>query len=163
MQKALHLAVGSFVLLGLLALVFLALKVSNTEGMTSGAAPYTVRAYFDQIGGLKQGAAVRSAGVLVGRVASIRLDSARYQAEVTLELDPAVPFPKDSSAQILTSGLLGENYVGLAAGADLDNLKAGDQITLTQSAVVLEQLISQFLYNRDSSGGGSSSEQVTTP
>lgn len=163
MQKTLHLAVGFFVLLGLLALLFLALKVSNTESLTSGGTPYTVRAYFDQIGGLKKGAAVRSAGVLVGRVADIRLDATRFQAEVVLELDPAVPFPKDSSAQILTSGLLGENYVGLAAGADLENLKGGDQITLTQSAVVLEQLISQFLYNRDSGGDSSKAAEGSTP
>ena len=138
--------VGLFVLLGLAALVFLALQSANLLS-TSWQPTYRVTAMFDNIGGLKPKAAVKSAGVVVGRVAAIRFDDERYQARIELDLDQRFKFPKDSSFKILTSGLLGEQYIGVEAGAADDNLAAGDHITATQSAVVLENLISQFLYN----------------
>ncbi|MDA0846797.1 MAG: outer membrane lipid asymmetry maintenance protein MlaD [Proteobacteria bacterium] len=148
MQRTINVLVGLFVLLGLLALLFLALKVSNLTSMAGGPT-YNVVAYFDDIGGLKPRAAVRGAGVVVGRVSSIDFDDQRYQARVLLEIDSGVEFPKDTSAQILTSGLLGEKYIGLSPGADPQPLKNNDRITMTQSAVVLENIISQFLFNRD--------------
>ena len=148
MKRTINVLVGLFVLLGLLALLFLALKVSNLTSMAGGPT-YSVVAYFDDIGGLKPRAAVRGAGVVVGRVSSIDFDDQRYQARVLLEIDSGVEFPKDTSAQILTSGLLGEKYIGLSPGADPQPLKNNDRITMTQSAVVLENIISQFLFNRD--------------
>jgi phospholipid/cholesterol/gamma-HCH transport system substrate-binding protein len=146
--------VGLFVLVGLAAILFLALKSANLL-QYSWSKDYTVTAKFDNIGGLKQGAAVKSAGVVVGRVASIQFDDESYQAKVSLALENKYAFPKDSSLKILTSGLLGEQYVGILAGADEKNLVAGDNIGSTQSAVVLENLISQFLYSKaeDSSTG----------
>ncbi|MFG6446903.1 outer membrane lipid asymmetry maintenance protein MlaD [Roseateles sp. BYS180W] len=140
--------VGAFVLLGAAALVFLALKAGNLLSLNWGEPTYTVSAQFDNIGGLKPRAAVKSAGVVVGRVESIRFDDKSYQAHVVLKLHSAAAFPKDSSAKILTSGLLGEQYIGLEAGADEHNLTEGDRISRTQSAVVLENLIGQFLYNK---------------
>jgi phospholipid/cholesterol/gamma-HCH transport system substrate-binding protein len=137
--------VGLFVLLGILAVVFLALRAGNLSSF-SFAEGYPVQAKFDNIGGLKVRAPVKSAGVVVGRVADIRFDDQTYQAVVTFDLDKSFEFPADTSASILTSGLLGEQYIGLDAGGDDRMLAAGDSITLTQSAVVLEQLISQFLY-----------------
>jgi phospholipid/cholesterol/gamma-HCH transport system substrate-binding protein len=131
----------------LAAILFLALKSANLLQF-SWAKDYTVTAKFDNIGGLKQGAAVKSAGVVVGRVESIQFDDESYQAKVSLALQNKYAFPKDSSLKILTSGLLGEQYVGILAGADEKNLVAGDNIGSTQSAVVLENLISQFLYNK---------------
>lgn len=148
MQKTVNLLVGTFVLLGLAALLFLSLRVSNLASWSSSSS-YQLVAYFDDIGGLKPRAAVRSAGVLVGRVSSIQFDDRRYQALVTLEIDSSVAFPKDSSAQILTAGLLGEKYVGLLPGAEEQVLKDKDRIQLTQSALGLENVVSQFLYNRD--------------
>ena len=148
MQKTLNLLVGTFVLLGLAALLFLSLRVSNLASWSSSS-NYQLGAYFDDIGGLKPRAAVRSAGVLVGRVSSIQFDDKRYQALVTLEIDSSVAFPRDSSAQILTAGLLGEKYVGLLPGAEEQSLKDKDRIQLTQSALGLENVVSQFLYNRD--------------
>jgi len=144
--------VGLFVLLGGAALVFLALQSANLLSLnfTRG---YTVTARFDNIGGLKPQAAVRSAGVVVGRVQSIAFDDTVYQANVTLELDKRYVFPKDSSLKILTSGLLGDQYIGIEAGADEDNLAQGDRVTATQSAVVLENLIGQFLYGKAEEGG----------
>jgi ABC-type transport system involved in resistance to organic solvents, periplasmic component len=122
MQRTINVLVGLFVLLGLVALLFLALKVSNLTSMAGGPT-YNVVAYFDDIGGLKPRAAVRGAGVVVGRVRSIDFDDQRYQARVLLEIDSGVEFPKDSSAQILTAGLLGEKYIGLSPGADPQPLK----------------------------------------
>ena len=139
--------VGLFVLIGLVAVFFLALKSANLL-QYSWTKDYTVTAKFDNIGGLKQGAAVKSAGVVVGRVESIQFDDESYQAKVSLALQNKYVFPKDSSLKILTSGLLGEQYVGILAGADEKNLVAGDNIGSTQSAVVLENLISQFLYSK---------------
>ena len=141
--------VGLFVLIGLAAVLFLALKSANLLQF-SWNKDYTVTAKFDNIGGLKKGAAVKSAGVVVGRVDNIQFDDDSYQAKVSLALETRYAFPKDSSLKILTSGLLGEQYVGIVAGADEKNLAAGDHIGSTQSAVVLENLISQFLYNKAS-------------
>lgn len=139
--------VGLFVVLGLAALLFLALRAANLLSLNLAPA-YRIEARFDNIGGLKPRAAVRSAGVVVGRVEQIRFDDQRFQALVTIALDQRYRFPKDSSLKILTSGLLGEQYIGIDAGADDVNLAAGDTVTATQSAVVLENLIGQFLYNR---------------
>jgi phospholipid/cholesterol/gamma-HCH transport system substrate-binding protein len=150
-RRAIDVLVGAFVLLGLGALLFLALKVGNLASFSS-AGTYETRARFDNIGGLKVRAPVKSAGVVVGRVTSIGFDDTTYQATVVLALDERFKFPKDTSAKILTSGLLGEQYVGLEAGADDKVLAPGDRITLTQSAVVLENLISQFLFSRAAEG-----------
>lgn len=150
-RKSIDLMVGVFVLLGLGALLFLALKSANLASFTFGDT-YVVRARFDNIGGLKARAPVKSAGVVVGRVAEIRFDDKNYQAEVLLALDSRYAFPKDTSAKILTSGLLGEQYIGLEPGGDTKNLAAGDGIAMTQSAVVLENLIGQFLYGKAAEG-----------
>ena len=139
--------VGLFVLIGLVAILFLALQAANLLNV-NWQKTYTVWANFDNIGGLKKKAAVKSAGVVVGRVESITFDDKAFQARVDLALDEHFVFPKDSSLKILTSGLLGEQYLGLEAGAEEQNLKSGDQIQSTQSAVVLENLISQFLYSK---------------
>ena len=139
--------VGLFVLLGAVALLFLALQSANLLSL-SFQDTYRVVAKFDNVGGLKPKAAVRSAGVVVGRVEKIVFDDKSFQARVTLALESRYAFPKDSSLKILTSGLLGEQYLGLEAGADGSNLAVGDTISSTQSAVVLESLISQFLYSK---------------
>lgn len=146
--------VGLFVLVGAAAILFLALKSANLLSMNFNDA-YHVTAKFDNIGGLKPRAAVKSAGVVVGRVERITFDDKSFQASVNLAMDSRYAFPKDSSLKILTSGLLGEQYIGMEAGADEKNLAAGDVIKQTQSAVVLENLISQFLYSKaaDSSAG----------
>ena len=146
--------VGLFVLLGGAALVFLALQSANLLNLNFRSG-YTVTARFDNIGGLKPKAAVRSAGVVVGRVQSIGFDVTTYQARVTLELEKRYVFPKDSSLKILTSGLLGEQYIGIEPGADENNLAEGDMVTATQSAVVLENLIGQFLYGKAEEGASS--------
>jgi phospholipid/cholesterol/gamma-HCH transport system substrate-binding protein len=146
--------VGLFVLVGAAAILFLALQSANLLSL-SFQSTYRVTGKFDNIGGLKPQAAVKSAGVVVGRVESITFDDKSYQARVTLDLESRYQFPKDSSLKILTSGLLGEQYIGIEAGADEKNLSQGDTITATQSAVVLENLIGQFLYNRAAEGGGS--------
>ncbi|HXZ50286.1 MAG TPA: outer membrane lipid asymmetry maintenance protein MlaD [Usitatibacter sp.] len=138
---------GAFVTAGFAALLVLALKVGNL-GAERGDQVYKVEARFDNIGGLKVRAPVRSAGVLVGRVSDIHFDNKRYQADVTIAIDKRYMFPKDTSAAILTSGLLGENYVGLDAGGDEKMLAPGDRIMITQSAVVLERLIGQMLFNK---------------
>lgn len=143
--------VGLFVLLGALALVFLALQSANLLSFSVDKG-YPVTAKFDNIGGLKPKAAVKSAGVVVGRVESIGFDDKTFQAKVNLSMDKQFVFPKDSSLKILTSGLLGEQYIGIEAGADSANLVAGDVISTTQSAVVLENLISQFLYSKAADG-----------
>ena len=139
--------VGLFVVLGLLALLFLALKAANLASFQTGAT-YSVSARFDNIGALKVRAPVKSAGVVIGRVADIRFDTDSYQATVMMDMDKKYPFPKDSSAKILTAGLLGEQYIGLEAGADAAMLAQGSKIKQTQSAVVLETLISQFLFSK---------------
>ena len=143
--------VGLFVLIGAAALLFLALQSANLLSLNFQRT-YQVTARFDNIGGLKPQTAVKSAGV-VGRVESITFDDKNFQASVTLALQSRYSFPKDSSLKILTSGLLGEQYIGIEAGAEEKNLQAGDVITATQSAVVLENLIGQFLYSKAAEGG----------
>ncbi|MEW6703555.1 MAG: outer membrane lipid asymmetry maintenance protein MlaD [Pseudomonadota bacterium] len=151
-KKGIETLVGLFVLLGILGLVFLALKAANL-GSFNGGDTYQVQARFDNIGGLKVRAPVRSAGVTVGRVSSIALDGKTYQGVVTLDLEKSFQFPRDSSAKILTAGLLGDQYIGLEPGGDEKNLAAGDVIRQTQSAVVLENLIGQFLFNKAAEAG----------
>jgi phospholipid/cholesterol/gamma-HCH transport system substrate-binding protein len=150
-RKELDLWVGVFVAIGLGALLFLALKVANLSSF-SASDTYRVAAHFDNVGGLKIRAPIKSAGVVVGRVLGITFDNQTFEAVVTLALDGHYQFPRDTSAKILTSGILGEQYVGLSAGGDTENLKEGDKIKLTQSAVVLENLISQFLYSKAAEG-----------
>lgn len=143
--------VGIFVAAGFAGLLFLAMKVGNMSGYSVGDG-YTVHAYFDNVGGLKVRAPVKSAGVVVGRVSEVKFDNKRYEADVVLKIDRRFEFPKDTSASILTSGLLGEQYIGLEAGGDDKMLKDGEALTITQSAVVLEKLISQFLYSKAAEG-----------
>jgi phospholipid/cholesterol/gamma-HCH transport system substrate-binding protein len=150
-RKSIETLVGLFVLLGCLAVVFLALQAANLTSFQRGST-YMLSARFDDIGGLKVRAPIKSAGVTVGRVKSITLDGRSFQGYVTMELDSDVQFPADTSAKILTSGLLGDQYVGLSPGGDDKMLKDGDTIKLTQSAVVLESLISQFLYGKAAEG-----------
>ena len=148
MQKSRHdLWVGLFVVIGAAALLFLALKAGNLLSL-SFEPVYRVSARFDNIGGLKARAAVKSAGVVVGRVTRISFDDKSFQATVEMEMEQRFAFPKDSSLKILTAGLLGEQYLGIEPGASDKTLLAGDVITQTQSAVVLETLISQFLFNK---------------
>ena len=154
--------VGLFVLLGLIAALFLALKVGNMSSL-SFQATYPVKLKFDNIGGLKVRAPVKSAGVVVGRVTSIGFDTNTYQALVTIDIDKQYPFPKDTSAKILTSGLLGEQYIGLEPGGDSEMLKAGDTISMTQSAIVLENLIGQFLYSKAADAGGAKAAPAAAP
>lgn len=155
MQRAtLDLWVGIFVVAGLGALLFLALKVGNMTGFESGTA-YTVKAEFENIGGLKPRAPIKSAGVVVGRVSDISFDNDSYEAVVSMKLDERFKFPTDTSAAIMTSGLLGEQYIALEAGGESKMLAEGDSLKLTQGAVVLENLIGQFLYNKaDSASEG---------
>jgi phospholipid/cholesterol/gamma-HCH transport system substrate-binding protein len=151
-KKGIETLVGLFVLLGLAGLVFLSLKAANLASF-GNRDTYTVSARFDNIGGLKSRSPVRSAGVTVGRVTSIGLDQKTYQGLVTMEIEKGVQFPRDSSAKILTSGLLGDQYVGIEPGAEEKTLAPGEMIKQTQSAVVLENLIGQFLFNKAAEGG----------
>ncbi|MES2297530.1 MAG: outer membrane lipid asymmetry maintenance protein MlaD [Pseudomonadota bacterium] len=153
-RKTLDIWVGLFILLGVAALMFLALKAGNMSSL-SFSQSYPVVAVFDNIGGLKPQAPIKSAGVVVGRVAEIKFDDKNYKALVTLNMDKAYKFPKDSTVKILTSGLLGEQYIGINAGDDdSSQLAAGDRITgrHTQSAAVLEDLINQFIYSKAADG-----------
>ena len=149
--------VGLFVLIGAVSILFLALQSANLLSLNFQAT-YAVTAKFDNVGGLKPKAAVRSAGVVVGRVEKIIFDDKTFQARVTLAMQSQYAFPKDSSLKILTSGLLGEQYLGIEAGADEKTLTAGDSLTNTQSAVVLENLISQFLYSKAADSTGKAQE-----
>ena len=150
-RKLLDLWVGFFVVFGFAALLFLALRVGNLSS-SNFADTYQLTAKFDNIGGLKVRGPVKSAGVVVGRVSEIRFDPDSYEAVVTLTIDGRYRFPKDTFASILTAGLLGEQYIGLDAGGDEKMLKNGDIVAKTQSAVVLEKLISQFMFNKASEG-----------
>ena len=152
-KKSIETLVGLFVLLGLAGLVFLSLQAANLASFNSSDT-YTLQARFDNVGGLKARAPVRSAGVTVGRVTSITIDVQTYQGVVTLAVDRELQFPRDTSAKILTSGLLGDQYIGLTPGADEKMLAAGETIRQTQSAVVLENLIGQFI-NRSAAEAGS--------
>jgi phospholipid/cholesterol/gamma-HCH transport system substrate-binding protein len=146
-RTALDLWVGMFVVAGIAALVMLAMKVGNL-GTYNVSETYQVHAYFSNIGGLKPKASIRSAGVLVGRVTAISLDTERYEANVVMSLDKRYQFPKDTFANILTSGLLGEQYIGLMPGGDTETLKDGEVLKQTQSAMVLEDLIGKFMYSK---------------
>ena len=152
-RSAIDLWVGIFVAIGLAAIVLLALKVGNLTSFNT-APTYRLEARFDNIGGLKLRAPVKAAGVIVGRVDGIRLDPKTYEAVVALKIDNGYQFTKDSIASILTSGLLGEVYVGIEAGGDAVMLADGATIAKTQSAVVLEKLIGQFMFDKAGSGGG---------
>lgn len=160
-RTTLDLWVGVFVAAGLAALLVLAFKVGNMRSINLSDA-YTVTADFDNIGGLKPRAAVKSAGVVVGRVSEIAFDDKTYEAKVTLSLDKRYTFPKDTIAAILTSGLLGEQYIGLDAGGSDKKLANGDKIQITQSAVVLENLISNLLYSKAAGGPDKSSTPAST-
>ena len=155
-KKSIEAMVGFFVLLGAAAAVFLALRAANLSSFSTEET-YPLIAKFDNIGGLKVRAPVRSAGVTVGRVVSIALDPKTYQGVVKLDVQKSYQFPADSSARILTSGLLGDQYLGLEPGGDTKNLAAGDTITQTQSAIVLESLISQFLFSKAADAGSTPS------
>jgi len=146
-RSMIDLWVGIFVAVGFAALLFLALKVGNLATFSTDQT-YQVNAKFANIGGLKVRGPVKSAGVVVGRVADVRFDNESYEAIVSMTLDVSYQFPRDTTAKILTSGILGEQYVGLEAGGDGVMLKNGDRLRLTQSAVVLENLISQFLFSK---------------
>lgn len=148
-RTTIDLWVGIFVALGVAALLGLAMKVGNLTTSSIGET-YTVTAAFENIGGLKVRAPVKSAGVVVGRVSDIKFDGTSFEAVVSLDIDTRYQFPKDTFANIYTAGLLGEQYIGLEAGGEADNLKNGDKIVHTQDAVVLEKMISQFLYNKAS-------------
>jgi phospholipid/cholesterol/gamma-HCH transport system substrate-binding protein len=154
--------VGLFVLLGLGALLFLALKAANLATFQSGKT-YAVTARFDNIGGLKANASVKSAGVVVGRIEKIKFDSQSYQATVLMNIESQYTFPKDSNAKILTAGLLGEQYIGLDAGGDDKTLAAGDRIKQTQSAIVLETLISQLIYSKAADGAPKDAAPAAAP
>lgn len=151
--------VGLFVLLGAAALLFLALQAANLLSL-SFQSSYRVTGQFDNIGGLKPKAALKSAGVVVGRVESITFDDKSFRARVTLAIESRYAFPKDSSLKILTAGLLGEQYIGIEAGAEEKLLADGDKVSATQSAVVLESLISQFLYSKAAEGAPSGAGAV---
>jgi phospholipid/cholesterol/gamma-HCH transport system substrate-binding protein len=150
-RKIIDVWVGLFVVLGVAALMFLALKAGNMSTI-SFTKTYAISAKFDNIGGLKPQAPVKSAGVVVGRVGDITFDDKSYQALVRLDMEQDYKFPKDSSLKILTAGLLGEQYVGIEAGGDTQNLVNGDRIAHTQSAAVLEDLINQFIYSKAAEG-----------
>ena len=150
-RKSIDVWVGLFVLLGFAALVFLALKAGNMSTLTFGDT-YQITGKFDNIGGLKPQSPVKSAGVVVGRVGEIRFDDKTFQALVILDLESSYKFPKDSSLKILTSGLLGELYIGIEAGGDTNNLANGDKVMRTQSAAVLEDLINRFIYSKAAEG-----------
>ena len=150
-RTVLDLWVGFFVAIGIAAILFLALKVGNLSSAHLSET-YSLQAKFDNVGGLKVRGPVKSAGVLVGRISDIKFDPATYEAIVTMTIDGRYQFPKDTFAAIYTAGLLGEQYVGFDVGGDEKMLKAGDTIAKTQSAVVLEKLISQFLFSKAAEG-----------
>lgn len=150
-RTTIDLWVGIFAALGLAALVFLSFQVANLTGNTRGAT-YTLTAHFDDLGGLKIKAPVKSAGVVVGRVSNIYFDNQTFEAVVSLRVEERYKFPSDTSAKILTSGLLGDQYIGLLPGGDTEDLHDGDTIELTQGALVLENLVSKFLFSATSGG-----------
>jgi phospholipid/cholesterol/gamma-HCH transport system substrate-binding protein len=152
-RSAIDLWVGIFVAIGFGAILFMALKVGNLLTIDSSSG-YRLQASFDNIGGLKLRAPVKTAGVVVGRVESVQLDPKTYEAVVALRIDNQYAFTRDTIASINTSGLLGEVYVALDSGGDAAMLKEGDRIAKTQSAVVIEKLISQFLFNKAADAGG---------
>ncbi len=147
-SRTLEIVVGGFIFAGLLALLMLSMKVSNLTDI-GGTDGYEIKAKFDNIGGLKVRSPVKMAGVKIGQVSAIDFDPTSYRAEVTLKIDRRYDkIPTDTSAKIFTAGLLGEQYISLEAGGDDHYLKPGGEITLVSNAVVLEQVIGQFLYNK---------------
>ncbi|MBI3147122.1 MAG: outer membrane lipid asymmetry maintenance protein MlaD [Betaproteobacteria bacterium] len=152
-RSAIDLWVGVFVTMGIAAVFFMALKVGNLSSFNS-APGYLLEARFHNIGGLKARAPIKSSGVRVGRVESIALDTESYEAVVTLRIEEKFSFTRDTIASILTSGLLGEQYIGLDAGGDPTMLKTGERIAKTQDAFVMEKLIGQFMFNKAAEGGG---------
>jgi phospholipid/cholesterol/gamma-HCH transport system substrate-binding protein len=150
-RRTVDIWVGIFVTIGFASIAFLALKVAGSATFSAGDS-YVIKARFDNIGGLKVRAPVKSAGVVVGRVGSIVFDNESFEAVVSMNVDSRYKFPRDTAAKILTSGLLGEQYIGLSAGGDTADLKNGDTLKIAQSAIVLENLISQFLYSKASEG-----------
>ncbi len=161
-KKGIETLVGSFVLLGLFGLVFLAMKAANLGNVGSGDT-YMLQARFDNIGSLKPRAPVRTAGVVVGRVKSITLDPKSYQGIVTMDIERGYQFPKDTAAKILTAGLLGDQYIGLEPGGDDKDLAAGETLAQTQSAVVLENLIGQFLTGKAADAGSATANGGAAP
>lgn len=157
-SKTIETLVGIFVALGLVALFFMAMQVSNLGELRTAEGSYRIIARFENVGGLRVRAAVSVGGVLVGRVSQIGFDNRTYEAVVEMRIDPHYnTLPVDTSASILTAGLLGEQYVGLSPGGSEQYLKDGDKLDLTQSAVILEQVISRFLFNKAEGGGTSES------
>lgn len=157
--RTIEIAVGLFVAAGMAALFMLAMRVSNLSTLGSGDG-YRLYAHFENIGGLKVRSPVTMGGVKIGRVAAIGYDQQAYEALVTLQIEPQYDkIPKDTSANIFTAGLLGEQYIGLEPGGDVDYLKAGDSIKLTQPALVLEQVVGQFLFSKAAEGGKGSDEE----
>ena len=152
-RSKIDLAVGFFVAIGILALVFLALKVGNLVNFSISEG-YRLETRFDNIGGLKVRAPVKSAGVVVGRIEAIQLDPETYEAVIDLRIAPEYRFTKDTIASILTSGLLGEQYISLESGGEAEYLKSGERVMKTQSAMILEKLIGQFLFNKAAEGPG---------
>ena len=146
-KRGVELMVGLFVVAGFAALLFTALQAANLGSFSWSQKTYTVEAMFDNIGGLKPRAPVKSAGVVIGRVESVNFDNELFQARVTMTIDSQYQFPTDTEAQILTSGLLGEQYIGFVAGADEEVLETGGKIRRTQSAMALEHMISKFMYS----------------
>lgn len=157
-RTILDLWVGFFVAIGVAALLFLAMKVGNVSGAQIHE-PYSLSARFDNVGGLKVRGPVKSAGVVVGRVSEIHFDPQTYEAVVTMNIDSRYHFPKDTFAGIYTSGLLGEQFIGLDVGGDEKKLEPGQSFSKTQSAVVLEKLISKFLFNKASESDSSAPAQ----
>jgi phospholipid/cholesterol/gamma-HCH transport system substrate-binding protein len=163
-SRTIEIWVGVFVALGLLGLFFVAMQVSNLGEFRTAKGSYIVKAHFGNIGGLRVRAPVSMAGVTVGRVERISFDDQRYEAVVDMRIDPSYrSLPEDTSASILTAGLLGEQYVGLSPGGSEEYLKDGDEIELTQSAMVLEQLISRFLFNKAEEGKGEKTSAAEPP
>ena len=160
-RTTIDLWVGIFVAIGLGSLLFLALKVGNLASSNVGET-YHLAAKFDNIGGLKVRGAIKSAGVVVGRVTEIHLDPQEYVAVIGMQIDSRYKFPRDTFATINTSGLLGEQYIGLDVGGDTETLKDGETIKKTQSAVVLEKLISQFMFNKAADDSGTSSSSSSS-
>jgi phospholipid/cholesterol/gamma-HCH transport system substrate-binding protein len=161
-RTTIDLWVGIFVTLGLGALVFLSFQVA-TQSSFSRSSSYEVKARFEDLGGLKVQAPVKSAGVLVGRVTGVRFDNTTFEAEVSFAIDNRYKFPTDTSAKILTSGLLGDQYIGLTPGAEIDELQPGGTIEITQSAIVLEKLIGQFLYSKAAGSDSPEADKAQKP
>lgn len=160
-RTTIDLWVGIFVALGVAALLGLAMKVGNLTSSKIGPT-YSVSAAFENVGSLKPNAPVKSAGVVVGRVDSIVFDTKKYEALVTIKIDKRYAFPKDTFANIYTAGLLGEQYIGLEAGGEDDALKNGDKISQTQDAIVLEKMISQFLFSKASESKSDNNDADTS-